>query len=31
VTHYFRPEGKPRAEQPWLATVLRSVSGPNMR
>jgi SAM-dependent methyltransferase len=24
VTHYFRPEGKPRAEQPWLATVLRS-------
>lgn len=25
VTHYFRPEGKPRAEQPWLATVLRRV------
>ncbi len=23
VTHYYRPEGKPRAEQPWLATVWR--------
>jgi SAM-dependent methyltransferase len=21
--HYYRPEGKPRAEQPWLATVWR--------
>jgi SAM-dependent methyltransferase len=31
VTHYFRPEGKPRQEQPWLATVLRCVSGRNMR
>jgi len=25
VTHYFRPEGKPREEQPWLATVFRRV------
>jgi SAM-dependent methyltransferase len=23
VTHYYRPEGKPRSEQPWLATVWR--------
>ncbi len=23
VRHYYRPEGKPRAEQPWLATVWR--------
>jgi SAM-dependent methyltransferase len=23
VTHYYRPLGKPRAEQPWLATVWR--------
>ena len=21
--HYFRPMGLPRAQQPWLATVLR--------
>jgi SAM-dependent methyltransferase len=24
VGHYYRPTGKPRAEQPWLATVWRS-------
>lgn len=24
LSHYYRPEGKPRAEQPWLATVWRS-------
>ncbi|MFO0664084.1 MAG: class I SAM-dependent methyltransferase [Polyangiaceae bacterium] len=23
VTHYYRPPGKPREEQPWLATVWR--------
>jgi len=23
VSHYYRPEGKPRAEQPWLASVWR--------
>ena len=27
VRHYYRPSGKPRAEQPWLATVWRA-SGP---
>jgi SAM-dependent methyltransferase len=26
IEHYYRPEGKPRAEQPWLATVWRRVS-----
>jgi SAM-dependent methyltransferase len=26
VLHYYRPTGKPRAEQPWLATVWRKVS-----
>jgi SAM-dependent methyltransferase len=25
ITHYYRPAGKPRAEQPWLATVWRLV------
>jgi SAM-dependent methyltransferase len=25
VDHYYRPEGKPREEQPWLATVWRKV------
>ncbi len=24
VTHYYRPAGKPRSEQPWLATVWRA-------
>ena len=23
VAHYYRPAGKPRSEQPWLATVFR--------
>jgi SAM-dependent methyltransferase len=23
IAHYYRPEGKPREEQPWLATVWR--------
>jgi SAM-dependent methyltransferase len=23
IAHYYRPDGKPRAEQPWLATVWR--------
>lgn len=23
ITHYYRPPGRPRAEQPWLATVWR--------
>jgi len=23
VTHYYRPTGKPRSEQPWLASVWR--------
>lgn len=26
MTHYYRPEGLPREEQPWLATVYRRVS-----
>ena len=25
IEHYFRPPGRPRAEQPWLATVWRAV------
>ena len=25
VGHYYRPPGRPRAEQPWLATVFRRV------
>lgn len=25
VTHYYRPAGKPREQQPWLATVWRRV------
>ncbi len=24
IAHYYRPEGKPRREQPWLATVWRN-------
>lgn len=23
ITHYYRPRGKPRSEQPWLATLFR--------
>jgi SAM-dependent methyltransferase len=26
LAHYYRPPGRPRAEQPWLATVWRKVS-----
>jgi SAM-dependent methyltransferase len=26
IEHYYRPEGKPRAEQPWLASVWRKAS-----
>ena len=25
IRHYYRPEGKPRAEQPWLASVWRKL------
>jgi SAM-dependent methyltransferase len=25
LTHYYRPAGRPRAQQPWLATVLRRI------
>lgn len=28
VEHYYRPAGKPRSEQPWLATVWRKGSPP---
>jgi SAM-dependent methyltransferase len=27
ITHYYRPAGKPRSEQPWLATVWRRIGG----
>lgn len=27
IAHYYRPKGKPRAEQPWLATVWRKAGG----
>jgi hypothetical protein len=26
IEHYYRPEGLPREEQPWLATVSRKAS-----
>jgi SAM-dependent methyltransferase len=26
LTHYYRPAGRPRAQQPWLATVWRRVA-----
>ena len=26
VTHYYRPTGKPRAQQPWLASVWRKIN-----
>ncbi len=29
LAHYYRPEGKPREQQPWLATVWRKVSTRN--
>jgi SAM-dependent methyltransferase len=25
IAHYYRPEGKPREQQPWLATLWRKV------
>jgi hypothetical protein len=25
ITHYYRPPGRPRHQQPWLATVWRKV------
>ena len=28
IDHYYRPPGKPRAEQPWLATVSRKSAAP---
>lgn len=28
MTHYYRPEGLPREEQPWLATVFRRPTAP---
>jgi hypothetical protein len=24
ITHYYRPPGRPRHQQPWLATVWRT-------
>jgi SAM-dependent methyltransferase len=27
IAHYYRPQGKPREQQPWLATVWRKVGG----
>jgi SAM-dependent methyltransferase len=27
LEHYYRPPGKPRAQQPWLATVFRKLGG----
>ena len=29
VDHYFRPPGKPRHQQPWLATLWRKPASPN--
>jgi SAM-dependent methyltransferase len=31
VDHYFRPPGKPRREQPWLATLWRKPASPDQR
>jgi SAM-dependent methyltransferase len=28
IAHYYRPAGKPRSEQPWLATVWRKKNSP---
>ncbi len=28
IEHYYRPAGRPRAEQPWLATVWRKLDAP---
>jgi hypothetical protein len=27
IEHYYRPPGRPRSEQPWLATVWRKAGG----
>jgi hypothetical protein len=27
LEHYYRPPGKPRSQQPWLATVFRKQGG----
>jgi len=27
IAHYYRPPGKPRSEQPWLATIWRKANG----
>lgn len=29
LTHYYRPDGLPRAQQPWLASVWRKASSPS--
>jgi SAM-dependent methyltransferase len=31
VDHYFRPPGKPRRQQPWLATIWRKSASPDQR
>jgi SAM-dependent methyltransferase len=31
VDHYFRPPGKPRSQQPWLATLWRKSASPDQR
>ena len=31
VDHYFRPPGKPRRQQPWLATLWRRSASPDQR
>jgi trans-aconitate methyltransferase len=31
VDHYYRPPGKPRRQQPWLATVWRKSASPDQR
>jgi SAM-dependent methyltransferase len=28
ITHYYRPPGVPRAQQPWLASLWRKITGP---
>ena len=29
IDHYFRPPGKPRRQQPWLATLWRKSASPD--
>jgi SAM-dependent methyltransferase len=31
IDHYFRPPGKPRRQQPWLATLWRKPASPDQR